>query len=176
MEERYELRRDMPQRNGEEEGKQPRLSFSPAASVWGPIGRAWTTGKHNTSRTTETITVEEYVACFHQYFGFTNIPVLAPFAQERCRCQRYLVGGDCGRDHVNCCLFHARNWYCAHNHVLRALEGDVKTPVSPTPSRRSSRVRATAGRISKSSTSAWQQTDLLVDVTLRHDLFHGRQA
>jgi hypothetical protein len=176
MEERYELRRDMPQRNGEEEDKQPRLSFSPAASVWGPIGRAWTTGKHNMSRTTETITVEEYVACFHQYFGFTNIPVLAPFAQERCRCQRYLVGGDCGRDHVNCCLFHARNWYCAHNHVLRALEGDVKTPVSPPPSRRSSRVRATAGWISKSSTSAWQQTDLLVDVTLRHDLFHGRQA
>jgi hypothetical protein len=63
-EESSALRRDMPQRNDEEGGKQPRLSFSPAASVWGPIRRAWTTGKHNTSRTTETITVEEYVAFF----------------------------------------------------------------------------------------------------------------
>jgi hypothetical protein len=31
---------NMPQRNDEESGKQPRLSFSPAASVWGQIGRA----------------------------------------------------------------------------------------------------------------------------------------
>ena len=69
-----------------------------------------------------TITVEGYVALFYQYFGVTNIPVLAPFAQERCRCQGYL-GGEGGWDHVNCCLYHARNWYCAHDHVLSALGG-----------------------------------------------------
>jgi len=47
MEESPALQRDMPQRNDEEGGKQPRLSFSPAASVWGQMGRAWTTDKRN---------------------------------------------------------------------------------------------------------------------------------
>jgi hypothetical protein len=76
----------MPQRNDEEGDKQPRLPFSPAASVWGQMGRAWTSDRRNPSRTKETITVEDYVAFFHQYFGFTNHPVLAPFANEQCRC------------------------------------------------------------------------------------------
>ena len=43
LDERSALRGNMPQRNDEEGGKQPRLSFSPAASVWGQMGRAWTT-------------------------------------------------------------------------------------------------------------------------------------
>ena len=47
-------------------------------------------------RTTKTITGEDYFAFFHQCFGFTNIPLLAPFAQERCRCQRYFLGGEGG--------------------------------------------------------------------------------
>jgi hypothetical protein len=38
------LHGNMPQHNDEEGGKQPRLSFSPAVSVWGQMGRAWTTG------------------------------------------------------------------------------------------------------------------------------------
>ena len=50
-------------------------------------------------RTTKTITGEDYFAFFHQCFGFTNIPVLAPFAQERCRFQKYFVGGEGGWDH-----------------------------------------------------------------------------
>ncbi len=45
------LHGDMPQRNDEEGGKQPRLS--PASSVWGQMGRAWTTGCRNALRTTE---------------------------------------------------------------------------------------------------------------------------
>jgi len=41
------------------------------------------------------------------------------FAQERCRCQRYLHDSD----HINCCRYHSRNWYRAHEHVLRATMG-----------------------------------------------------
>jgi hypothetical protein len=52
------MRRNMPQRNDEEGRAKPRLSFSPAASVWGQMGLAWTTAKR-TSRTTETITVAD---------------------------------------------------------------------------------------------------------------------
>ena len=37
------LRGNMPQRNDAEGGKNPRLSFSPASSVWGQMGRPWTT-------------------------------------------------------------------------------------------------------------------------------------
>jgi hypothetical protein len=37
------LRGNMPQHNDDEGSKQPRLSFSPAASVWGKMGRATTT-------------------------------------------------------------------------------------------------------------------------------------
>jgi hypothetical protein len=38
------------------------------------------TVSRNTPRTTEKITEKDYVAFFHQFFGFTNIPALAPFA------------------------------------------------------------------------------------------------
>jgi hypothetical protein len=44
---------NMPQHNDEEGGKQPHLSFSLAVSVWGQMGRAWTTGGRNAPRTTE---------------------------------------------------------------------------------------------------------------------------
>jgi hypothetical protein len=56
------LRGNMPQRNDEEGGKQPRLFFFPAASVSGQMGRAWTTGGRNALRTTESITEKDYVA------------------------------------------------------------------------------------------------------------------
>ena len=39
LDETSALHGNMPQRNDEEGGKQPRLSFSPAASVWGQMGR-----------------------------------------------------------------------------------------------------------------------------------------
>ena len=107
------LHGNMPQHN-EEGGKQPRLSFSPAASVWGQMGRA--------PRTTEAITENDYVAFFHQFFGLTNNPALAPFANVPCPCQRYFMGGEGAWDHINSCLHHASNWTCAHDHLLRALE------------------------------------------------------
>jgi hypothetical protein len=62
LDETSALHGNMPQRNDEEGGKQPRLSFSPAASVWGQMGRAWTTGGRNAPRTTESITEKDYVA------------------------------------------------------------------------------------------------------------------
>jgi hypothetical protein len=91
LDESSALRRNMPQHNDEEGGKQPRLSFSPAASVWGKMGSAWTSDRRNLSCTTETITVEVYVAFFHQYFGSQTTLFLAPFANEQFRCQKYLV-------------------------------------------------------------------------------------
>jgi hypothetical protein len=70
------LRGNMPQRNDEEGGKTPRLSFSPASSVWGQMGLPWTTISHGETHTTEKITEADYVAFFHQFFGFTNNPAL----------------------------------------------------------------------------------------------------
>jgi hypothetical protein len=52
----------MPRRNAEEGGKQPRFSFSPAASVGGKMGSAWTSDRSNPPRIKEIITVEDYVA------------------------------------------------------------------------------------------------------------------
>jgi hypothetical protein len=107
LDENSALRGNMPQRNDEEGGKKPRLSFSPAASVWGQMGRAWMTDGRNAPRTTESITDKDYVALFHQFFGFINNPALAPFVNVPCRCTRYFMGGDGVWDHVNSCLQHA---------------------------------------------------------------------
>ena len=78
----------------EEGGKQPRLTFSSAASVWVQMGRAWTAGGQSAPRTTEVITENDYVAFFHQFFGLTNNPALTPFANVPCPCQRYFMGGE----------------------------------------------------------------------------------
>jgi hypothetical protein len=43
LDETSALRGNMPQRNDAEGCKNPRLSFSPASSVWGRMGRPWTT-------------------------------------------------------------------------------------------------------------------------------------
>ena len=75
LDETSALHGNMPQHNDEEGGKQPRLSFSPAASVWGQMGRAWTTGGRNAPRTTESIAENDYVAFFHQFFGPTTLPM-----------------------------------------------------------------------------------------------------
>jgi hypothetical protein len=91
LDENSALRGNMPQRNDEEGGKQPRLSFSPAASVWGQIGRALTTDGRIAQHITETITERGYVAFFHQFFGLTNNPALAPLANVPCRCKRYFL-------------------------------------------------------------------------------------
>ena len=88
LDESSALRRNLPQRNDEDSDKQQRLSFSPSASVWGQMGRAWTTDGRNAPRTTET---KDYVAFFHQFFGLTNNPALAVFTNVLCRCQRYFM-------------------------------------------------------------------------------------
>ena len=65
LDETSALHGNMLQHNDAEGGKQPRLAFSPAASVWGQMGRAWTTGGRGAPRTTEAITENDYVAFFH---------------------------------------------------------------------------------------------------------------
>ena len=92
LDETSALHGNMPQHNDAEGGKQPRLAFSPAASVWGQMGRAWTTGGRNALRTTESITANDYVVFFHQFFGLTNNPALAPFANVPCTCQALFHG------------------------------------------------------------------------------------
>jgi hypothetical protein len=170
LDETSALRGIMPQRNDEEGGKQPRLFFSPAASVWRQMGRAWTTGGRNAPRTTESITEKDYVAFFHQFFGLTNNPALAPFANVPCRCQRYFMGGEGAWDHINSCLHHASNWTCAHDHVLQALKricndaGFATTYKLVLTSEGNRRADLAIRNIRVS-----QQTDLLMDVTLRHD-------
>jgi hypothetical protein len=72
------LRRNMPQRNNEEGGKTTRISFSPASSVWGLMGRSWASFGCDAPRTTATVTEQDYGAFFHQFFGFSNNPALAP--------------------------------------------------------------------------------------------------
>jgi hypothetical protein len=121
LDETSALRGNMPQRNDAEGGKNPRLSFSPASSVWGQMGRPWTTDGRNAPRTKENITEQDYVAFFHQFLGFTNNPGLAPFIVQ-CRCQRYFMGGDSAWDHINSNIHHNANWTCAHDRVLRALD------------------------------------------------------
>ena len=93
------LRRNMPQHNNENEEalKKHRHTFAPAAAVWGQMGRLWT-DIARTSRTAETITTADYVAFFYQYLGYTDDTVLAPIAQEQCRCCAYFHESD----HINC--------------------------------------------------------------------------
>ena len=58
--------------------------FLPCRVSVGPDGRAWTTGGRGAPRTTAAITENDYVAFFHQFFGLTNNPALAPFANVPC--------------------------------------------------------------------------------------------
>jgi hypothetical protein len=94
LDEHSALRRNMPQRNDEEGGKTTRISFSTASSVWGLMGRSWASFGCDAPRTTATVTEQDYGAFSHQFFGFTNNPALAPFANAQGPCQRYLMGGD----------------------------------------------------------------------------------
>ena len=80
------------------------------------------------------------------------------------------MGGEGAWDHINSWLHHASNWTCAPMSCGR-WNAFVTTLVSPPLTSGCSRVRATAAPISKSTTSAWRmlQTDLRVDVTVRHN-------
>ncbi len=170
LDETSALHGNMPQRNNAEGGKQPRLAFSPATSVWGQMGRAWTTGGRDAPRTTEVITENDYVAFFHQFFGLTNNPALAPFANVPCPCQRYFMGGEGAWDHINSCIHHAANWTCAHDHVLRVLERICNDAGFATTHKR---VLTSEGNrhadLEIRNIRVAGQTDLLVDVTVRHN-------
>ena len=122
LDEHSALRRNMPQRNDEEGVKTTHISFSPASSVWGLMGRSWASFDCDAPRTTATVAEQDYVDFFQQFFGFTNNPALAPFANAQCPCQWYLMDGDCAWDHINSCIYHSVNWTTAHEHVLQALE------------------------------------------------------
>ena len=129
----------------------------------------WTTGGRNAPRTTESITDKDYVTFFHQFFGLTKNPALAPFANVPCRCTRYFMGGDDAWDHVNSCLQHASNW-TFDDHVSRALESNCNAAGFATNHKR---VLTSAGNrradLEIRNTRVAQQTDLLLDVTLRYD-------
>ena len=73
---------NMPQCDNDEGGK-PSLSFSPASSVSGQMGRAWTSSDRN-ARTTETVTASDNVAFFNHFLGLTNNPALSPFMNVQC--------------------------------------------------------------------------------------------
>jgi hypothetical protein len=101
---------------------------------------------------------------------FSNNPALAPFANVPSAATRYCMGGDGAWDHVNSCLQHASNWTCAHDHVLQALESICNAAGFATNHKR---VPTSAGNrradLEIRNIRVAQQTDLLVDVTLRHD-------
>jgi hypothetical protein len=170
LDETSALHGNMPQHNDAEGGKHPRLAFSPAVSVWGQMGRAWTTGGRGAPRTTEAITENDYVAFIHQFFGLTNNPALAPFANVTCPCQLYFMGGEGAWDHINSCLHHVSNWTSAHDHVLRALDLICNDAGLATTHKR---VLTSEGNcyvdLEISNILVSGQTDLLVDVTLCHD-------
>ena len=140
---------------------QPRLSFSPAASVWGQMRRAWTTGGRGALRTTEAITDTDYVAFFHQSFGLTNNPALAlrSFCVLR-TCHAHVTGiswvvkvpGTTSTPASTMPLIGPAyaTMYCGRWSAF------VTTLVSPPLTSACSRVRATAAPISKSATSAWR--------------------
>jgi hypothetical protein len=80
------------------------------------------------------------------------------------------MGGEGAWDHINSCLDHASNWTCGHDHVLRALEricndsGFATTHKRVLTSEGNRRADLEIRNIRMS-----QQTDLLVDVTVRHN-------
>ena len=80
------------------------------------------------------------------------------------------MGGDGGWDHVNSCLQHASNW-TFDDHVSRALESNCNAAGFATNHKR---VLTSAGSrradIEIRNIRVAQQTDLLVGVTLRHEL------
>jgi hypothetical protein len=78
------------------------------------------------------------------------------------------MGGEGAWDHINSCLYHASNWTCAHEHVLRALESICNDAGFAT---RHKRVLTSEGNrradLEVRNICVSQQTDLLIDVTVR---------
>ncbi len=174
LDENSALRGNMPQRDDDDGGKNPRLSFSPASSVWGQTGCPWTSIGHIVTGTTEKITEADYVAFFHQFFGFTNNPAVAPLANVQYPYQRYLMGGDGAWDHINSCNRHSANWSIAHEHVLQALElicqaagyATSRKRVLPSEGNRRADLEVRNIRV---YVRVAGKTDLLIDITIRHN-------
>ena len=169
LDERSALRRNMPQRNDEEGGKTTRISFSPASSVWGLMGRSWASFGCDAPRTTATVTEQDCGAFFYQFFDFTNNPALAPL-NAQCPCQRYFMGGDGAWDHINSCIYHSANWTTAHEHVLQAFERICNDAGFAT--RRKQVLTSEGSRCADleiRNIRLADKVDLLVDITIRHD-------
>jgi hypothetical protein len=169
LDENSALRDNMPQHNDE----QPRLSFSPAASVWGQMGRAWTTdGRNAPCRQSRRGTM------LPSSISFSGSPTTLPSLLSRmCHAAaRYFVGGEGAWDHVNSCIHHAPDWTCAHDHVLRALARIWNDAGFATNHKR---VLSSEGNrradLEIRNIRVAQQTDLLVDVTLRHNFIGAGQ-
>jgi hypothetical protein len=177
LDEKSALRGNMPTRNDEEGGKAPRLSFSPASSVWGQMGRPWTTIGRGATHTTEKITEADYVAFFHQFLGFTDNFALASLRNVQCPCQRYFKGGEGAWDHINSCIRHSANWTIAHEHVLRALERICNDAGYATTRKRVITSEGTRrADLEVRNIRVAGMTDLLLDVTLRHDFIGAARS
>jgi hypothetical protein len=115
----------MPQRNDDEGGNQPSLSFSPATSVWGQMGRAWRKDKRNTSRTTDVqlrqslwrTKLPSYISISVSPTSRSSPLLRRNAADDRDTSWAGRVDGPC-----KLLLCHARNRYGAHDHVLRERE------------------------------------------------------
>ena len=162
------LRRRMPQREDDNEDtiRKHCLSFSPAGAVWGKMGCPWLPARERRHSRLQLVTSSDYVAFFCQFFGYTDNPVLAPIAQEPCRCQRYRHDSD----HVNCCSRHSANWLRAHEHVLRAIMAVLQAAgyacsIKHVPT--SDGIRRADLHVV--GTRLMGKDDLIIDYTLRHD-------
>ena len=78
------------------------------------------------------------------------------------------MGGEGAWDHINSCLHHASNWTCAHDHVLRALERICNDGFATTRKRVLTSEGNRCADLEIRNIREAQQTNLLVDVTIRH--------
>jgi hypothetical protein len=87
------------------------------------------------------------------------------------------MGGEGAWDHINSCLYHASNWTCAHEHVLRALESICNDAGFATSHKR---VLTSEGRrradLEVRNIRVAEMTDLLIDVTVRHDFIGASRS
>ena len=99
----------------------------------------------------------------------TSLPSLL---SRTCHAPRYFMGGEGAWDHINSCLHHASNWTCAHDHVLRALERICNDAGFATTHKRVLTSEGNRGAdLEMRNIRVAGQTDLLVDVTVRHNMY-----
>jgi hypothetical protein len=80
------------------------------------------------------------------------------------------MAGEGAWDHINSCLYHASNWTCAHDHVLRALDRICNDAGFATTHKRVLTSEGNRGAdLEICNIRVAGQTVLLVDVTVRHN-------